>query len=172
MKSNIRTTVKWTVIGIIIAVLVWATVHIGILAIFSYISKWAYNVEDFADYQADFEAAASFCIEYSLDHPTENGLCYFDYGYGELSGEILYDAEIITVPEDIKYSFLKIQEAFPHKDAYLDTIEYYNGTVYFETDNLLYSLVYSPEGKPKLISRLHEGTAKRITGDWYHVVRK
>jgi len=76
------------------------------------------------------------------------------------------------VPEDIKNSFLKIREAFPHKDAHLDNIEYYNGTVYFKTDNLLYSLVYSPEGKPKLMDKINEGTAKRITGDWYHVVRK
>lgn len=172
MKIILRTTVKWTVIGIIIAVWVVTVVRVGVFAIFSYISKWQYNVEDFADYQADFEAVASFCIEYSPEHPTENGLCYFGYGYGELSGEILYDAEIITVPEDIKNSFLKIREAFPHKDAYLDIIEYHDGTVYFKTNNLLYSLVYSPKGKPKLIDKIHEGTAKRITGDWYHVIRK
>lgn len=137
---------------------------------FCHVSDWKYSIDDFNEYYHDFEIVADFCIEYSNSHLVSNGKSMFIYGSGQYNGEILYNHEPVSLPENVRESFWKIQSAFQHKDAQLDTIEVFQDSVYFKTHNGLYSVVYSPGGKPRTVDTVHRGKAKRIKKGWYHVI--
>lgn len=171
LSKNTKIAIIATVIVVLLPILAHAVVFIG----FVHISDWKYTVDEFGAYKNHFETVADFCTEYSNDHPSDDGTCWFDYGSGNNRGEILYwspNWEAIAAPDDVRESFEEIENAFQNKDAQLEQIEPYQGCVYFETNNGLYSVVYSPNAKPKMVDRIHAGKAKRIEGDWYHVIKK
>lgn len=152
------------------------------LIYFAYQSKWGYCIDDFHNYQADFEAVANFCQDYLKNIGAfENGerwLIYYEPRFSGVQKGQLYaikasylsDWQMIVTPVEIGLCVERLSSAFRHKDANFDHIECFGGKVYFETHNGLYSVVYSPNERPAHVDFVHKGMAKRITGDWYHVV--
>ena len=136
------------------------------LHIFHYTSLWAYNVE-YEEYSADLDLVRDFVLtqcpddtprRFDVIRNAPNGL--------ELSGTGL--------PDDVQAAFENIvRNAFPHKDAPLDSISVHNGRVSFDTFNGLYALVYSPDKEPTYVNSPDENEEIRVKsiGDgWYHVI--
>lgn len=166
LKEN-KTVVIWIGILLISPVILYML----IFGWFDYVSDWKYNVENFEYYQQDFETVVNFCLEYD-ENSNYSEAIMFSFSANKESLFCYNNNKRIEIPEEYKLSFRRISEAFPHKDAYLDTITCLNGIVYFETDNSLYSVVYSPNGKPKYLDSVNEGKSKKIVENWYHVIRK
>lgn len=150
-------------------IIIWFEIRMGS---FIYVSKWKYIVEDFDSYQKDFIAVADFCGDYIAKKTEEDENAYHWISYSRQ--QLYYNGEALQVSEELKESIIRIEEAFPNKDAKLDSIWCYGHTVYFSTDHGQYSLVYSPDGKPvSMDGREKTDIYKRkIVDDWYHVVRK
>ena len=150
---------------------------------FMHQTKWGYCIDDFEVYQADFEAVSKFCQDFLTDCGARDSqerwfFCYepaipgVQKGqlYARLVDPIFCEWQMIETPEEIALSVVRIESAFIHKDANFDNIECFDGKVYFETHNGLYSIVYSPNERPEYVDFYHKGMAKKIIGDWYHVV--
>lgn len=159
---------------IIIPVLVLSVEIIFYLVIhicFNHTSTWKYRVEDFETYRKDFEIVAEYCQA----HVEQNSLPeneHIIFVYNSNKKELLCDWENVEAPEMIKKSFESVKAAFPNKDAQFDSIAIQDGKVYFKTNNGLYSVVYSDEGRPKQVDGVNMGKSKKIVDNWYHVVNK
>lgn len=147
---------------LLLPIIMFSVVH----AQFGYVSKWKYKVEDFEAHQEDYQKIAQFCLDYIEQHPDDEYI--FDYNFNK--SEMLFNFQVIEVDDDIKKSFEQIKNSFPSKDAQFDHIRCKDGTVYFMTHNQLYSVVYSPAGKPECMGGITEVDSKKIIGNWYHVV--
>ena len=150
---------------------------------FMHQSKWGYCIDDFEVYQADFEAVSKFCQDYLIHCGAFGSQKRWFFVYeplfsGAQKGQLyarpvdpyLSEWQMIETPEEIALCIVRIESAFKHKDASFDLIECFDGKVYFETYNGLYSVVYSPNERPEYVDFVHKGMARKITGDWYHVV--
>lgn len=146
--------------------------------------KWVYNIDDFDEYHEDLLTVANFCRDFFEDgrydryDPAGDKLNYITYkrGYKDRKCSLLYDAEEIPLPEDIQKAAERINEAFDDPDAFLETIDYYEGRISFQTFNGQYALVYSfNDKKPTFLLYPEEEKkiyVKKIEKYWYNVVRK
>lgn len=137
---------------------------------YSYSSRWRYAVENFSEHQEDFMTVAEFCIKACSDDPEGSGnYLVYDRDESQLKCKNNKDA---VASDEVAQCFLRVQGAFAEKGATLDVVSYRNGSVWFETDNGVYSVVYSPCGAPKAANSASKVISKRITENWYHVTRK
>ena len=162
------------IIPVLIPVLVLSVKIISFLVahiLFGYTSTWIYCVEDFGTYRKDFEIVAEFCQEHIAQKGAlEKERIIFVYNFKKK--ELLCDWKNIEVSDEIKKSLENIKIAFPCKDAQFDSITVDERNIYFKTHNGLYSVVYSKEGRPKLVDGVNKGKSRRIDDNWYHVVRQ
>ena len=155
------------ILTVFVIMLLITITHLGIIFHFSHVTKWKYNIENFEDCKSDFESIAEFCLEYD-DQITETKL----FSYNNRENKLFYDSKVVDLTEAQKQSLENIENAFPNKDAKFDYIRCSDGVVYFITDNSYYSVVYSPNKRPKYIDGTNEGISKKIQDDWYHIIRK
>ena len=167
MIDSFLKNLKPVAIVIIVLLFLVITVFMGINIWHGNNIKCGYNVRDFEVYQKDFEAIAEYCLEYDNQQVDSK---MFVYSSGK--DELLYNWQVVELSDEHKLCLEKITQSFPNKDAQFSSIECIGGTVYFETHNGLYSIVYSPSGTPKYVDGVNEGSSKRIVDDWYHVVKK
>lgn len=133
-------------------------------------NKWAYNIENFDENRNDFVAVADYCKNIIKEKQSKDEDCYnwISISYGEM----YYDGEKLLLSAELQDSFERVKDSFPHKDARLDIIRCYGDVVYFCTHNGQYSVVYSPNKKPKSVDSADEKEAvfvKKIDENWYHV---
>lgn len=144
--------------------------HFGIYIWFENTSKWKYNVEKFETFREDFEIVAEFCQDYiGQNNDMEKERIIFVYNFSKK--ELLCNWQNIKLSEEVKKSLENVKIAFPNKDAQFDSITCDEGNVYFETQNGLYSVVFSAKGKPEYLDGVNKGTSRKIDDNWYHVVR-
>ncbi len=159
--------VKVFIIILVLLIVRFLVIHIW----FGYASRWKYNVENFEVYQEDFEKIANLCIDYCEQQnisKSEKSL----FILASYENELLYKAQTISMADETRASLENIKGSFRDDDAQLDYIEVRDGTVYFVTHNGLYSVVYSPDEKPKYVDGVNVGVSRKIIDNWYHVAKK
>lgn len=159
--------------GIVIVIFVFVTIafYIITLSLFTFTSRWKYNVENFETYKKDFEAVASFCNDYIREQSLQNKTASNWFSYHKRN--LYYGEKAINFSDELQNSLYRISDAFKHKDAKLDIIRCNGDVVYFCTHNGQYSLVYSPTNKPTSVSdKVEEDVfVKEISNGWFHVVK-
>ncbi len=170
MKSflnKLKILVKIAIIILILLIIRYVVIFVW----FDYSNTWQYNVENFEVYQEDFRAIAEFCVDYCERQNislSENAM----FILASNEDELLYEYQTISMTDEIKASLVNIKGAFSNAQAQLDHINVQDETIYFVTHNGLYSVVYSPNGKPEYLDGKNKGVSKKITDNWYHVVRR
>lgn len=145
--------------------------YIILFSLFTFTSRWKYNVDDFETYKKDFEVVASFCNDYILEQSIQNTTASNWFSYH--NQHLYYGEESIDLSDELQNSLYRISDAFKHKDAKLDIIRCNGDVVYFCTHNGQYSLVYSPGNKPTSVNDKAEEDVfvKEISNGWFHVVK-
>ncbi len=153
---------------ILVIVLYFLCAYIIPFASYSHAVKWGAKIENFEEYQSDFEKIAAFCIETKEEHPE---ISYFVLSKGRVFGSTGDELMDVNATEDLIQSYSHITTAFRDKDARLDTLYCEDGAVYFTTHNGTYSVIYSPDKRPSTMSgKTAKADTKRITKGWYHAV--
>lgn len=152
---------------LVMLIVLGGTVFISVCFLFGNTMKWKYNVSNFEAYQKDYESIGMYCLQYG-----DGQCCSKLFTYNSIKDQLIYRGEIVELSKAERQSLDQIRRSFPHKDAQFDSIQCKNGMVYFETHNGLYSVVYSPTGKPELVDGKNSGTSKKIIENWYHVVKE
>lgn len=126
----------------------------------------------YLSYKREFEVVKDFLVEqqlvekgHGLTIKQEDGLSLYDF----------YDRVTIDLPDEVEEALSTLrEEAFVHKDASLTLIGFSDGCIILTEDAGYYSLVWSPDGRPKKDwnDNGKPDSIRRAGGDWYHVVKK
>lgn len=141
--------------------------------------KWVYNIDNFDEYHKDLLTVADFCRNFfeTREYDTKER-CYITYkrGYKDRKCSLIYDTEEIPLSDEVQKAAERINEVFDDPDAFLETIDYDDGRISFQTFNGQYALVYSfDDKKPTFLLYPEEEEkiyVKKIEKYWYNVVRK
>lgn len=168
MKKIIK-TVLLLIAVVILCDLIYYVTAIGI---FAHITKWKCTIEDFEDYKEDFNIVAEFCSDYIKEKKKENSDNY-DWLSISKGSELYFDGENLELPEEVQEAVISVADAISDGEVHFDIIRCYDDSVYFCTQNGSYSVVYSPNEKPRSMSSPDEKekvSVRKIEDGWYHVV--
>lgn len=169
VKSSFLKSYKSLLIGISSLIFVLILTFVGIHAWFANTTKWEYNIKNTDDELTHFENVSVYCLEYIDQESRVTNRFIFSYSVGK--NALFYNGQRMKLAEDVESSLEEVANAFPNKDAQLDAIICQDGTVYFTTNNGVYSVVYS-KSIPQSVDGIHNGDSKKIDDNWYHVVKK
>lgn len=144
--------------------------------------RWGYCIsnDDFNKSEKSFQNIAELVAKYSDLATNSKGVCIgVDYDKNSNNNYLTIISDG-TKPQSISLTDREQEDLnivdgqFKDKDAQLDTIFVYNDRISFNTQNGLYTLVYSPhDKKPTFINSPDDKTnfnVRKIKKCWYHVV--
>lgn len=153
---------------------------VALRLMFSHTYQWQYIVNDFDEYEEDFQAVADYAKEFFVSGQENSGSNsnWIAVGVDTITHEstLYYDGGYLDASREICESVRRIDTEAFNKYAHFDVLRYYDGRIAFETTNGVYALVYSFDDEPPTFVNSPDEDGKylikKIKPHWYHVVKK
>lgn len=117
-KSIIRNIIIIAIIAVVcvLAVIFAPRVDKAVkLARYMNASKWAYIVDDFDDYEADFQAVAEYCRDFFEDNKDDFKQHFISYYSSVDQCHLVYDGGWLELSDELQTSVNRLGDAFEYK---------------------------------------------------------
>lgn len=136
------------------------------------LGTWGYEIDDFEEYRADFEAVKDECLNYINTHSQSEELT-FEYDRDGKEYNLFVNGDTLINSESGKQHLERVAKAFPNKHAHFSRIEFRNGCLFFRcTEVYDYQMVYTPdEESADALKSVSDHSTRKAGKHWYHIAK-
>ena len=139
---------------------------------FFHLGTWEYEIEDFEEYRADFEAVKDECLNYINTHSQSEELT-FEYDMDGKEYNLFVNGDTLIDSKSGKEHLEHVAKAFPNKHAHFSRIVYRNGCLFFRCTTVYdYQMVYTPDGEfADALKNVDDHSTRKAGKHWYHMAK-